>query len=248
MLGPLDPPPFEVVNEGATSPIVIVCDHAGRAIPKALGTLGLPQAELDRHIAFDIGAEMAARRLAEFFDATLLVTRYSRLVIDCNRRLDDPTAIAQVSDETPIPGNLNLTPAERAARAAEIHAPYHAAIGHHITRLGKPVLLSVHSFTPEIQGFRRPWQLGLLWNEDDRIAKPLFASLSREPGLVVGDNEPYSGRDGHGFTTQAHAEPAGLPHILLEIRQDLIADTQGASHWAGLLHAHLAPILAALKE
>jgi predicted N-formylglutamate amidohydrolase len=246
LLGPDDPPPFEVANPRATTPILVVCDHAGRAIPKALGDLGLPAAELERHIAYDVGAEAAARALAEKFQATLLATGYSRLVIDCNRALDDPTSIPQESDGTDIPGNRGLAPADRAARAAAIHAPYHAAIAGHISRLGRPALLSVHSFTPEIQGFRRPWQLGLLWNRDDRIVEPLLASLGREPGLVVGDNEPYTGRDGHGFTTHAHAEPLGLPHILLEIRQDLVADAAGAERWAGLLHAHLAPILAAL--
>lgn len=250
LLAPEDPPPVVIERPDGGAQILLICDHAGRAIPNSLSDLGLAAGELDRHIAWDIGAEAVARHLAALFDAPLVVQRYSRLVIDCNRSLDDPTAIAQISDGTTIPGNLGLTPAERAARAAAIHAPYHAAIGAERCRLSRrgpgPAILSVHSFTPVMSDFARPWHIGLLWNRDGRIALPLLRSLRAQANLTIGDNEPYSGRDGHGYTMHVHPAPHDLPHILLEIRQDLIADETGASHWAALLHRHLRPILAAL--
>ncbi len=247
LLGPDDPAPFSVVNPRGRTDLLLFCDHAGRAFPATLGTLGLGPRELDQHIAWDIGIAGLGRRLSAALDAPLFLTAYSRLVIDCNRHLDDPTSIPQESDRTPIPGNRGLAPAERRQRQAEIFAPYHAALGALIQqRLDDghvPVIVSLHSFTPVMNGFQRPWHVGVLWNRDPRLAVPLMQRLAQEPDLVVGDNEPYSGRDGHGYSIKAHAEALGLAHGLLEIRQDLIADEAGQDRWAGILHRVLLDVL-----
>jgi predicted N-formylglutamate amidohydrolase len=173
---------------------------------------------------------------------------YSRLVIDCNRRLDDPTSIAQESDRIPVPGNRGLTEADRKARQEAIFRPYHAAIEAAIAKQRRegpdPAILSLHSFTPRMNGFARPWHVGILWNKDPRLPVPLMARLIEEPGLVVGDNEPYSGKDEHGYSVIAHAEAAGLPHGLIEMRQDLIGDDAGVARWAETLVRVLRDVLA----
>jgi predicted N-formylglutamate amidohydrolase len=247
LLGPDDPAPFSVVNPNGRTDLLLFCDHAGRAFPAKLGTLGLGPKALDQHIAWDIGIAGLGRRLSASLDAPLFLTAYSRLVIDCNRHLDDPTSMPQESDRTPIPGNRGLAPEERRARQEEIFAPYHAALDALLKkRLGDghvPVIVSLHSFTPVMNDFQRPWHVGVLWNRDARLAVPLMQRLAAEPGLVVGDNEPYSGRDGHGYTIKAHAEAQGLAHGLLEIRQDLIADEAGQARWAEILHRVLLDVL-----
>lgn len=247
LLGPDDPAPFSVLNPRGRTDLLLFCDHAGRAFPAALGTLGLGPRELDQHIAWDIGIAGLGRRLSASLDAPLFLTAYSRLVIDCNRHLDDPTSIPQESDRTPIPGNRGLSPEERRRRQSEIFAPYHAALAALIqSRLDAghvPVIVSLHSFTPVMNGFQRPWHVGVLWNRDARLAVPMMQRLAEEPGLVVGDNEPYSGRDGHGYSIKAHAEALGLAHGLLEIRQDLIADEAGQDRWAIILDRVLKDVL-----
>lgn len=247
LLGPEDPAPFAVVNPQGRTDLLLFCDHAGRAFPSRLGTLGLGPRELDQHIAWDIGIAGLGRRLSASLDAPLFLTAYSRLVIDCNRHLDDPTSIPQESDRTLVPGNRGLTPDERRCRQAEIFAPYHTALSALIAkRLADghvPVIVSLHSFTPVMNGFQRPWHVGVLWNRDPRLAVPLMQRLAEEPDLVVGDNEPYSGRDGHGYSIKAHAEALGLAHGLLEIRQDLIAAEAGQERWAAILHRVLKDVL-----
>ena len=222
LLVPGDPPPFEVVNPDGKARLVLFSDHAGRAIPRRLGTLGLRQAELDQHIGWDIGIANLARKLAVALDAPAVLGGYSRLVIDCNRRLDDPTSIAQESDKIPVPGNRGLSAEDRTARQDAIFKPYHVAIAAVIARKRKqgpdPAVLSLHSFTPQMNGFARPWHVGVLWNRDPRMPVPLMARLMQEPGLVVGDNEPYSGKDEHGYSVIFHAERVGLPHGLIEMR------------------------------
>jgi predicted N-formylglutamate amidohydrolase len=247
LLGPGDPPPFEVVNPGGKARLVLFSDHAGRAIPRKLGTLGLQQVELDQHIGWDIGIAKLARKLAVALDAPAVLAGYSRLVIDCNRRLDDPTSIAQESDRIPVPGNRGLSPEDRRARQEALFRPYHAAIADVIAAKRKqgpdPAVLSLHSFTPRMNGFARPWHVGILWNRDPRLPVPLMARLMQEPGLVVGDNEPYSGKDEHGYSVIVHAETAGLPHGLIEMRQDLIGDDAGVDHWAERLVRVLKDVL-----
>lgn len=247
LLAPDEPPPVRTEREGGGSPFVIAVDHAGARIPRRLGTLGLPAAELERHIAWDIGAAEVARRLAARLSAPLVLSAYSRLVVDTNRRPGDPTAIPEESDGTVVPGNRGLTQADRAQRFAAIHEPYHAAIDLRLAGFRKraivPVILSIHSFTPTFKGFARPWQIGVLWNRDDRLAKPLMQRLAAQ-GVVVGDNQPYSGQDRHGHTMPRHAEDTGLPHALIEIRQDLIDRAAGSEEWAAKLVEALTPLLA----
>jgi predicted N-formylglutamate amidohydrolase len=247
LLAETDPPPVESCHEKGAAPVLLTCDHASRAIPRALDSLGLDDAALARHIGWDIGAAAVTRRLAPLLDAPALLCGYSRLVIDCNRDPDDPSSIPGASDGVAIPGNANLAPTARAARRAAIFHPYHAEITRrlaaHRQRGVAPALISIHSFTPEMRGFRRPWHVGILWDEDGRIALPLLAALRREPGLVVGDNEPYSAREPVGYTQRHHAFSSGLPHVAIELRQDLVADDEGAGEWAERLGRTLRPIL-----
>lgn len=248
LLGPDDPPPFELINPAGGARFVFFCDHAGRAFPKVLGHLGLPGPALEQHIAWDIGIAKLARRLATGLDAPAALAAYSRLVIDCNRRLNDPTSIPQESDRISIPGNRGLSASDREARAETIFRPYHNAVAAMIRRKVEggvtPAVISLHSFTPVMNDFQRPWHIGVLWNKDPRIPVPLMARLAQEPGLCVGDNEPYSGRDEHGYSVIAHAEALGLPHALIEIRQDLIADDAGVARWAGVLERVFNDVLA----
>ncbi len=249
LLGAGDPPPFTLVNPDGQSPVVLVCDHASNVIPTALDQLGLGPEALSRHIAWDIGAARVARLLAARLDGPAVLAGYSRLVIDCNRSPGDPTSIAEVSDGTFIPGNRNLDDAAAESRLNEVFWPYHHAITQilaHRWRHGHgrtPALIAIHSFTPMLNGFRRPWQLGVLWNRDPRLALPVLARFRTDPELCVGDNEPYSGRE-VGFTMDTHGGAAGLPHVEIEIRQDLIADDAGCERWATVVGDALAAVLA----
>jgi predicted N-formylglutamate amidohydrolase len=248
LLLPSDPAPFELANPSGRAPLILFCDHAGRHVPRQLGDLGLSAACFDQHIAWDIGIAALGRQLCTRLDAPLLLSRYSRLVIDCNRHLEDPTSVPQISDKIEVPGNRQLSAAQRGQRAAEVFVPYHHALDQLID--GKlaagqlPVLLSLHSFTPVMNGFQRPWHIGILWNEDARLPVPLMRRLAAEPGLVVGDNEPYSGRDGHGYSMRVHAEQRQLAHALIEVRQDLIATDEGVARWADILHRVCHEVLA----
>jgi predicted N-formylglutamate amidohydrolase len=246
LLRPSDGPPVIAENEDGRAPILVICDHASAGVPQALADLGLDAVERARHIAYDIGALAVARHLARWFDAPLVASGFSRLVIDCNRLPSKPDAIPQVSDGTTIPGNQSLDAAQRAARVAECFTPYHVTIEACIARAPTPpAILSIHSFTPVFAGFQRPWQIGVLWNEDGRLALPLLPALAGK-GVCVGDNQPYSGRDGRDYTLPAHAESRNLPHVEIEIRQDLVHEAAGQEAWATLLHDCLAPILAGL--
>jgi predicted N-formylglutamate amidohydrolase len=248
LLGPGDPPPFEIRNAGGRAEALLICDHAAAAVPAALDGLGLQPGQRARHIAWDIGVAEVTRRLAERLDAPAILSGYSRLVIDCNRQLDDPTSIAQESDGVNVPGNRGLDAAARRLRADACFWPYHRAIAGMIESAKaagrQPVLISLHSFTPVMQGFERPWQVGILYNRDGRVAERLLRALRRDPLLTVGDNEPYSGRNGHGYGVRVHGEQAGLPHGLIELRQDLIDTHHGAEAWAGRLAPILAEIIA----
>jgi len=248
LLDPDEPPAFTVVNPDGAGPMLLVCDHASRRVPRRLGALGLPEAELCRHIAWDIGAEPVARLLSARFDAPLLMTGYSRLVIDINRSLDDPTSIPVISDGAIVPGNRGLGAADKAARAAALFHPYQRAVGNAVdamlARGVRPAIVSMHSFTPVYKHQARPWHVGILWNDDDRMARPLIAALSAMGDILVGDNEPYSGRDGVGYTVGVHGGARGLPHVTFEVRQDLIESEAGQRDWAERLGAALAPLMA----
>ncbi len=241
--------PFvELVHPSGRPELLLLADHAGNALPAELADLGLPPAELARHIGFDIGIARLARRLAVLLDAPALLNHCSRLVIDPNRRPGEPSSIPERSDGTLVPGNLGLDPAARAERVRRLFLPWHRAIARRLAACRRagivPVLLSLHSFTPRMAGRERPWQVGVLWRDDDRLATPMLTALRARGDLVVGDNEPYSGFDAFGYTVEFHAQRTRLPHLMLEIRQDEIASAPRAEAWAELLAGHLRPLLA----
>ncbi len=242
-----DPAPFSLINAQSERPVLLIADHAGRAIPQRLNALGLPAQALRRHVAWDIGAGALTRDLAERLDASAILSTYSRLVIDLNRQPGAPESMAAASDGVEVPGNRDLAEADALAREEEIFWPYHHAVGRRLAHLWRggtaPALISVHSFTPRMLGRRRPWHVGVLWNHDPRLAVPLMAALRRHARVVVGDNEPYSGREVN-YSIDTHAGAAGLPHVALELRQDLIAGPDGVRRWGKLLADALAPILA----
>lgn len=248
LLGDEDPPPFVAINLEGAAPLVLVCDHASNTIPAALKQLGLESVDLARHIAWDIGAASVTRQLAARLNAPAVLCGYSRLVIDCNRPPGDPTSIAEVSDGTFIPGNHQLSDSAAEARANAVFWPYHHAITQLLARHWRhghgraPVLIAIHSFTPVMNGFRRPWHLGVLWNRDPRLAEPLLARFRVNSELCIGDNEPYSGRK-VGFTMDTHGGAAGLPHVEVEIRQDLLSDENDCAHWAEVVGDALALVL-----
>jgi predicted N-formylglutamate amidohydrolase len=241
-------PPVRHWNDRGRTAALLACDHASNVVPEALGALGLAAAELGRHIAWDIGAAAVTRLLARHLDAPAILAGFSRLVIDCNRDPADPSSIPEISDGVAIPGNRALSADSRLARRAAIFAPYHEAIERWIAaRLERgtvPALVAIHSFTPAMGGKARPWHVGVLWDGDPRIPRPLLAALRADASLVVGDNEPYSAREPQGYTVRHHAVARGLPHVAIELRQDLIAADDGAARWAGILARALQPILA----
>ena len=226
-----------VSHAAGRSPFFIACDHASRRIPRALGTLGLPESALQRHIAWDIGAWAVALRLADALDAFTIGQAYSRLVIDCNRPPQVPSAIPEISEATPIPGNIGIDVAARAVRVEQIFRPYHDRIAAELdARADAPTLLvAVHSFTPVYKGVARPWHAGVLFNQDAGISRVMLELLRAEEGLVIGENQPYSVSDTSDYTAPIHAEARGLPYLELEIRQDLIAHDAGQQAWADRL-------------
>jgi predicted N-formylglutamate amidohydrolase len=238
----------EIINPDAQTPLLIICDHASNRVPDALNNLGLNDAELARHIGWDIGAAALTRRLARALETTAILARTSRLVIDPNRDPSDPTSIPEISDRVRIPGNCNLSEDERTRRSAAYFQPYHDAVEREIARLRAhctaPAIFSVHSFTPEMPGEERPWHIGVLWNKDPRMAEPMIASLrAHADGLMVGDNEPYSGQL-VAYSLNRHGAGNGLPHCAIEIRQDLIADDDAADRWSAIIEPALRAILA----
>ena len=247
LLRPGDPPAVELFNLRGRAPLLATCDHASNRIPAALGELELGESDLRRHIGWDIGAAGVTRRLADRLDAPAILAGYSRLVVDCNRDVADPTSMPAVSDGVEVPGNAALTETARRRRIEALFRPYHRAIEQALdgfaARGVHPALLSIHSFTPVMNGIARPWHIGVLWDQDPRLPVPLLAALRREPALLVGDNEPYSAREPAGFTVRTHAVRRGLPHVAVEIRQDLVADASGEREWAERLARCLTPIL-----
>ena len=219
----------------ADAGLILICDHAENTLPEEYGSLGLPESELRRHIAYDIGAKGVVERLSELLDVPAVLSRFSRLLIDPNRGMDDPTLIMRLSDGAIIPGNRALTAVEREKRIEQWYRPYHEAVDRVIdvahTHHPHPVLFSVHSFTEVWRGTIRPWQVGVLWDADDRVAAPLIDTLVAEGDLLVGDNQPYSGKL-KGDSMWTHGTQRGLPHALIELRQDLIRDGAGQDVWA----------------
>jgi len=236
LLAPDEPSPVQVERADSTSPFVFACDHAGRQVPRALGDLGLAPEHFERHIAYDIGIEPVARRLAAAFDAPLVAQRYSRLVIDCNRPTHVPASIPTISEATPIPGNEGLAPAVREARIAALFRPYHDTLEGILearARAGIPtILIAMHSFTPIYNGASRPWRLGLLYDRDTRLAGAMLRILNDDAAPYIGDKLPYAVSEETDYTLPVHGERRGLLHAGFEIRQDQIGEAMGQAAWA----------------
>lgn len=233
---------FEIIGADRESPWLVTCDHASNHVPREIGggSLGLPDTEMGRHIAYDIGAAGVARHLADLLGAPAILSRFSRLVIDPNRGEDDPTLIMRLYDGTIVPGNRHLDAAERERRLAAYYRPYHAAYADLAGRRADTIIVAVHSFTPRLNGRApRPWHVGILRADwDQRLSRPLLDLLRAEPDLCVGENQPYAGHL-PGDAIDRHALIPGRPNALIELRHDLIADGAGQRAWA----LRLAPLL-----
>jgi predicted N-formylglutamate amidohydrolase len=232
--------PALLVNGGGRSPYVLACEHASNRLPKSLGTLGLPESELQRHIAWDIGAEQVARLLSRLIDAALVLQRYSRLVYDCNRPPDSADAMPEISETTHIPGNRHLSPDEKLTRTREIYRPFHGTIADLLDRRAaegtRSTVVTIHSFTPVYKGKPRAVELGILHDRDTGLADKL---ITRFPTVDARLNEPYGPDDGVLHTLNLHAAPRGLRHVMIEIRNDFLLDERGQVEWAERLSAAL---------
>lgn len=247
LIGPDDPPPYSTFNDGGGAPLLLVCDHASRAFPRSMHQLGVADWVLDKHVAWDIGSDLLTKCLARHLDAPAVLANYSRLIVDLNRKLHDPSAFIKVSDGIAIPGNLDISPDEREQRIQSFFNPYHAAIERRLEafRAGGivPALISIHTCTPVFNRIVRQMHIGIMWDKDPRIPRPLMDRLAQFDGISLGDNEPYSGRHPRDFTVDYHAERTGLPCVGIEVRQDLVDTPEGAEHWAGLLGEALQDVL-----
>lgn len=250
LLGPGEPPAFQILNPAAAAPLLLVCDHASRVIPQALGSMGLDPVARICHLAWDIGAGPVTETLAASLNVTAVMANYSRLVVDCNRNLMDPSAFLEFGDGIVIEGNRRISQQEKNQRADELFWPYHRAIDGEIARISalgeKPLMVAIHSFAPVVDAVSRPWEIGVLWDADRPTAE-FFIDGFREAGFFVGDNEPYSGKAPADFTIDQHAEEAGLPHVGIEIRHDLIGQPEGVARLAAVLETILSD-LAAIKN
>lgn len=236
LLGAHDPAPAKVVNGHSTSSVVLICEHAGRAVPEALGDMGLTPAEMDLHIAYDIGAEPVARHMAEMLDAPLVLQPYSRLVIDCNRPVGAPTSIPEVSDGVVIPANNGIGAGETKQRVEEIFEPYHEAVSQTLDKAPRKAVFAIHSFTPVLGGVYRPWELAFLFRKDVETSSFLADSvISKRPQMKIGMNQPYTIEDDHDWFVPYHGERRGLAHSLIEIRNDLLDTEEACRDWASLL-------------
>jgi predicted N-formylglutamate amidohydrolase len=240
-------PPFMAISGDYSRGLVIVCDHASNVIPPELNALGLSAEDLKRHIAWDIGAARVAALLATRFKVPAIFAGVSRLVIDCNRDPGDPASIPNEVDRTPIPGNAHLTVWQRAERMSRWFVPYHngveAMMSAALAAARDPVVLSVHSMTPEMNGELRTWPVALSSHEDKRLATPMLAALRKRVGFLVGDNQPYALDPAEDYTVPVHAMRRALRHLQVEFRQDLIGGQQGAAKWATVFGDALAEVL-----
>lgn len=237
LLLPTEPPAFEIINPDGCSSAVLICDHGSNRVPEQLNSLGLAAHQLDGHIAWDLGADKVARQLSIQLDAPLVMTGYSRLVIDCNRAPHSKESIAVQSGGVLIPGNQRLTLEQKTLRGDTLFKPYHRAIDTLLdARAQRPtVLLSIHSFTPRLNGEQRPWHIGVAYERDNRLAKLMIGALSECGDIIIGDNEPYAIEDHIDYTLPAHGEGRGLTHLMFEIRQDMIPTDADAATWATTL-------------
>ena len=240
--------PFTTYNDDAPAPVLVVADHASRHIPEDMHQLGLADWVLERHVAWDIGSDELAWFLAEELNAPLILAGFSRLIIDPNRNPDSRSSVVDISDGIAIPGNMDLNEQQKDHRIKSFFQPYHDRIAKQLAAFAArgivPAMLAVHTCSPVFDRVVRPWHIGIMWDKDPRIPVPLMQNLASMEGICIGDNEPYSGRHPHDFTIDHHAEAAGLPHAGIEVRQDLVADQEGARKWAGILAKALKGILA----
>ena len=238
---------IETFNTDGRAPVLLLSDHSGRRIPNYLDGLGLPDVEQARHIAWDIGTTDMTRHLAKRLDAPAVLNQISRLVIDPNRVPGTSTSIPEIADGTVVPGNRNLSSEERSRRTQLSFIPYHRAIARQIARIrrrhGIPVIIAMHSFTPSMQREWRPWEAGVLWADDDRLAKPVLEGLRVDSSLCIGANQPYSGKHPDGYSLQFHAVRTGFPNVAFEVRQDQIGTKKEAEAWADRLYEVLQPAL-----
>lgn len=255
LLSESDPAPVEVFNAGGSAPYVLTCEHASNTVPESLGDMGLDARHLERHIAWDIGVDGLSRMLATMLDAPLVLQRYSRLVIDCNRPFQANDFIPEVSDGTEVPANRGLSAADREARISTIHAPYHQAISDILDdRLARQVptaLVAVHSFTPclEAKPAPRPWDIGLLFNRHETLSRHVLDELETEASHLHSTfNEPYRVCDHEDYTIPVHGEKRGIPNMLLEIRNDNIEHEAGQLAWAELLGGILKRVAPRLQD
>jgi len=248
LIGPGDEPPFVSYNDNGKAPVLLVADHASPFFPAGLKQLGLDDSVLEQHVAWDIGSDMLARFLADELDAQLVLAGFSRLIVDPNRKLNSPTAFPELSDGIAIPGNIGLDETQKALRVQSFFKPYHDAITDKLNAFKErgivPAMISIHTCTPVLDRIVRPWHIGILWDTDPRLPKPFIDYFNQVGEICIGDNKPYSGRHPNDFTIDHHAEPAGLPHMGIEVRQDLVSDAEGARKWAGILATGLEDILA----
>lgn len=231
---------FHVTEEKSATNIFLIADHASRDIPEEYNLLGIEDpALLRRHVAWDIGIEDVTKRMSEKLGATAIYSTFSRLLIDANRYPDDPASTPEVSDGVHVPANVGLDDKERKKRVQTYFEPYHGKISEIITEKQKLhetlLVFSMHSFTPVMNDYERPWHVGVLWDRDERLAVPMLDILGKNPTLVVGDNEPYSAREPFGYTMNEHGTKLDIPHVVVEIRQDLIDTHHGAEQWANLM-------------
>ncbi|PSH64610.1 N-formylglutamate amidohydrolase [Phyllobacterium sophorae] len=240
--------PVRVSNPDGLGPFVILCDHASNYIPEGFGTLGLQPDDLQKHIAWDPGALGVSQVMSQMLDAPLVESCVSRLIIDCNRPLDAPDLVPSLSEVTTIPANVDLELAAKQQRIALSHIPYHAAIETLVRErasegLPEPIYVAVHSYTPVYRGVERPWHIGIIHDDDDRVAAPLIAGLQALNQFNVGINEPYSPADRVYYTLERHASALGLPAVMIEIRNDLITTPQEEEAWGTMLSGLLREIL-----
>jgi predicted N-formylglutamate amidohydrolase len=248
LIGPGDAPPYMTYNENGRAPVLIVADHASPFFPSSLNQLGLADWVLEKHVAWDIGVDKLARFLADELDAQAVLAGFSRLIVDPNRKLHDPTAFPPISDGIAIPGNIDLDDRQKELRVQSFFKPYHDKISEKLALLSTservPALVAIHTCSPVFDRVVRPWHVGIMWDTDPRIPVPLMRNLEAVGDICVGDNEPYSGKHPHDFTVDYHAEPQGLPHVGIEVRQDLVDSETGARRWAGILASAFRDILA----
>lgn len=239
--------PYRLFNEAGPAPMVLICDHASNRVPPGYGNLGLGSAEFARHIAWDIGAAAITEIVAQRFDAPAILSTVTRLLVDCNRGFEDPNLTPAVSDGTEIPANRGISQEERETRWRTYHQPYHAAITQAIDcKLASgrgPMVLSIHSMTAALRGIARPWQITVCWDDDQRLSAPMLDALRTHSGIVVGDNEPYRLDPAEDYSVPHHATRRGLKHLMIEFRQDEIADAAGQQRWARLFGDCLEQVL-----